>query len=290
MLNVADISVHNSNYTTAINENDAVIVKITEGLSYVNPLANEQYQAAKSAGKLVGIYHFIVGGLDSAAQADYFYQNAKNYADEDGTVLVLDWERPKLYPNLSGDEPVAFLERLRALTGKTGLLYIGHEDVVNGAYNWSDIAGKYSLWVAGYPLNNGAPYTSDLQAWADRNYFSNPAYNGQAIAMWQYDSEPYDRSVFYGNRDAWLAIGTVGGQVQPEQTTKKAQVKDMLLFKSDINTKFGDAANVYFLNSGTVIKVDSGDTFNQLKANGVPFAVFTMRNTESLINANGGLK
>lgn len=290
MLNVADISVHNSNYATAINENDGVIVKITEGLSYVNPLANEQYEAAKAAGKLVGIYHFIVGGLDAASQADYFYQNAKNYADEDGTVLVLDWEQPQGYPNLSGNEPVAFLERLKLLTGKTGLLYIGHQDVVSGAYNWSDVAGKYSLWVAGYPLNNGAPYTSGLQSWADNNYFSNAAYNGQSIAMWQYDSVPYDRSVFYGDLNAWLSIGSVGGQSQQEQATKKAQVKDMLLFKSDIDTNFGAAANVYFLNGGTVIKVDSNDTFNQLKANGVPFAVFTRRNTESLIDANGGVK
>jgi len=290
MLNVADISVHNSNYATAINENDGVIVKITEGLSYVNPLANEQYQAAKAAGKLLGVYHFIVGGLDSAAQADYFYNNAENYINEDGTKVILDWERPQGYPNLSGNEPVEFLERLTQLTGKIGSLYIGHQDVVSGAYNWSDVAGKYPLWVAGYPLNNGAPYTNNLQSWADSNYFSNPAYNGQVIEMWQYDSVPYDRSVFYGDRNAWITTGSKQGSSQQEKTTKKAQVKDMLLFKSDIDTKFGAAANVYFQNDNSVIKVDSNDTFNQLKSNGVPFAVFTRRNTESLIDANGGVK
>lgn len=290
MLNVADISVHNSNYATAINENDGVIVKITEGLSYVNPLANEQYEAAKAAGKLSGVYHFIVGGLDAAAQADYFYQNAANYINEDGTKVILDWEKPQYYPSLSGNEPAEFLARLIQLTGKIGSLYIGHEDIVSDAYNWSDVAGKYPLWVAGYPLNNGAPYTSNLQSWADNNYFSNSAYNGQTIEMWQYDSVPYDRSVFYGDHNAWIATGSKQGSSQPEQTTKKAQVKDMLLFKSDIDTKFGAAANVYFQNDNTVIKVDSNDTFNQLKANGVPFAVFTRRNTESLIDANGGVK
>lgn len=290
MLNVADISVHNSNYATAINENDGVIVKITEGLSYVNPLANEQYEAAKASGKLLGVYHFIVGGLDAVAQADYFYQNAANYINEDGTKVILDWEKPQDYPNLSGNEPAEFLARLIQLTGKIGSLYIGHEDVVSGAYNWSDVAGKYPLWVAGYPLNNGSPYTSNLQSWADNNYFSNLAYNGQIIEMWQYDSVPYDRSVFYGDRNAWITTGSKQGSSQQEQQTKKAQVKDMLLFKSDIDTKFGAAANVYFQNDNSVIKVDSNDTFNQLKANGVPFAVFTRRNTESLIDANGGVK
>jgi len=64
----------------------------------------------------------------------------------------------------------------------------------------------------------------------------------------------------------------------------------MLLFKSDINTDFGPAAIVYLLSGGTVIAIDSNDTFNQLKNEGVPFAVFTKRNTQSLIRANGGVK
>ena len=64
----------------------------------------------------------------------------------------------------------------------------------------------------------------------------------------------------------------------------------MLLFKSDIDTDFGPAATVYFLNAGTVIAIDSHDTFNHLKNEGVPFGVFTKRNTQSLINANGGVK
>lgn len=292
MLNVVDLSDNNKDFSSPINNSDAVIVKITEGLSYVNPLANAQYQQAKDSGKLLGIYHFIVGGLDAAAQADYFYNNAKNYANEPGTILVLDWERPNGYPYLSGDEPAAFLARLKELTGKTPLLYIGHKDMVSGEYNWYDVAGKYSLWVAGYPLNNGGPYTSALQNYADQSYFANPGYNGQNIAMWQYDSVPWDRSVFYGNNGAWIAMGSTGsGQPQPQQEqSKKGKVKEMLLFKSDIDTDFGPAATVYFLNAGTVIAIDSNDTFNQLKNEGVPFGVFTKRNTQSLINANGGVK
>ncbi|MGR8838233.1 hypothetical protein N2F28_08500, partial [Leuconostoc falkenbergense] len=71
---------------------------------------------------------------------------------------------------------------------------------------------------------------------------------------------------------------------------KKVGIKDMLLFKADVDTNFGSKANIYFLNGGIVIRIDSVSTYNELKNSGVPFATFTKKNTESLIDANGGLK
>lgn len=211
-LNVTDISGNNPNYASFIKNYDAIIIKISEGISYINPLANAQYQAAKKAGKRLGFYHFVVGGIDARKQAEYFYNNASNYLNENGSLLVFDFEQPNGYPNLTGDEPKAFLDRLYELTGKRGLLYIGHQDVVSSKYDWSDIKGTYALWVAGYPLNNGSNYSSDLQQWADQNYFSNAAYNGQVVAMWQFDSVPHDRSIAYMDGAAWDKYGTkVGG-------------------------------------------------------------------------------
>ncbi|UIB81219.1 glycosyl hydrolase family 25 protein [Flyfo myovirus Tbat2_7] len=211
-LNVTDISGNNPNYASFIKNYDAIIIKISEGISYINPLANAQYQAAKKAGKRLGFYHFVVGGIDARKQAEYFYNNASNYLNEKGSLLVFDFEQPNGYPNLIGDEPKAFLDRLYELTGKRGLLYIGHQDVVSSKYDWSDIKGTYALWVAGYPLNNGTAYSSDLQQWADQNYFSNAAYNGQVVAMWQFDSVPHDRSIAYMDGAAWDKYGTkVGG-------------------------------------------------------------------------------
>jgi GH25 family lysozyme M1 (1,4-beta-N-acetylmuramidase) len=111
VLNVADVSSNNTadkskgnNYFTAIDENDAVIIKVTEGLSYVNPLANDQYTYAKNKNKLIGLYHFIVGGLSPQQQAQYFFNTAKNYILNQPTLLMLDWERPASYPALTGDE------------------------------------------------------------------------------------------------------------------------------------------------------------------------------------------
>lgn len=227
---VADISANNANYNSFIKDNDAVIIKISEGLSYINPLANAQYQAVKQAGKKIGFYHFIVGGLDSRKQAEYFYNNAKNYLNESGAMVVLDWERPSGYPALSGNEPKAFLDRLYELTGKRGLLYMSTSDFLSASYDWSDIKNDYALWIAGYPTNNGAAYTQDLQNWANNSqlYFANKKYDGYTVAMWQYDSVPYDRSVFYGDGNAWIKYGSKAGSSSNsnnQQTIASAKFK-----------------------------------------------------------------
>lgn len=79
-------------------------------------------------------------------------------------------------------------------------------------------------------------------------------------------------------------------ETQPNTTNKKVVLKDMLLFKSDIDTNFGNKNTVYFADNGVVIGIDSLTTFNELRSNGVPFTTMTKRNTESIINALGGLK
>ena len=236
---VADISGYNPSYGDIIANNDAVIVKATEGLNYVNPLANAQIQAVQKAGKQLGLYHFIRGDVDTKAQADYFYNQIKNYANQDGVILVLDWEEPSGYPHLTGNEPKVFLDRIYQLTGKKGLLYIGHKDVISANYDWSDITGDYSLWVAGYPVNKGDAFSTELQQWADANYFSNKAYQKAVVAMWQYDSVPYDRSIFYGDVNTWKAYGNKNGKVNPTPvkpsptpSVKPATVSSIQQFKN----------------------------------------------------------
>lgn len=228
---VADISANNANYNSFIRNNDAVIIKISEGLSYINPLANAQYQAVKKAGKKIGFYHFIVGGLDARRQAEYFYNNAKNYLNEPGAIPVLDWEKGPGYPNLTGNEPKAFLDRLYELTGKRGLLYISTSDFLSANYNWSDIKNDYGLWIAGYPTNNGAAYTQGLQNWANNSqlYFANKKYDGYTVVMWQYDSVPYDRSIFYGDGNAWIKYGSKVSKQQNKTTS--VVVKEDKIFK-----------------------------------------------------------
>ena len=53
---------------------DIVTIKATQGTGYVNPNCNQDYAAAKGAGKLLGLYHYAGGG-DPVAEADYFINN-----------------------------------------------------------------------------------------------------------------------------------------------------------------------------------------------------------------------
>lgn len=251
---VADISAHNTDYSQIIKDNDAIIVKVTEGLSYINPLANAQIEATLQANKGLGLYHFIVGGLDVKAQAQYFYNNAKNYIDKDGVIVILDWERPSGYPSLSDDEPKVFLDELYRITGKKGLNYISNSDFISANYEWSDITSDYSLWIAGYPVNKGDAFSSTLQQWADANYFNNARYNNAVVAMWQYDSVPYDRSIFYGDMNAWVAYGTKNGKAviskpTTAETTSSTTATSTTATVGSIQ-QFKNAGN-HFTNTGT---------------------------------------
>ena len=53
-----DISNHQSNIDLSKVACDFVIIKATEGKSYVSPSCDKQFQQALNLGKKLGIYHF----------------------------------------------------------------------------------------------------------------------------------------------------------------------------------------------------------------------------------------
>ncbi|MFI0914237.1 glycoside hydrolase family 25 protein [Streptomyces abikoensis] len=64
-------------------------VKVTEGLSYVNPRWVAQRDHAKANGLVWGAYHYPHMANDPHAEADYFLQQV---AWRPGDIIVLDWE------------------------------------------------------------------------------------------------------------------------------------------------------------------------------------------------------
>ena len=77
---------------------DFVIVKMTQGLNYINPAGSAQYESARSAGKLMGCYHYAAG-LDPVAEADFFLEVAHNHISE--AILVLDWNQSRMLDGVS---------------------------------------------------------------------------------------------------------------------------------------------------------------------------------------------
>ena len=88
-----DISDHQADIDIAGVDADFVIVKATEGRTYVSPSFEKQYAAAKAAGRLLGIYHFAALN-EPEVEADFFLDTIGDRVGE--AVLVLDWERAPL--------------------------------------------------------------------------------------------------------------------------------------------------------------------------------------------------
>lgn len=173
---------------------DFVIVKATQGTTYVNPDCDRAYQQAKEAGRLLGVYHYFSGG-DPVAEAEFFAKNVKGYVGE--AILVLDWEGEQ-NAKFSQGPAIAkpFLDKVKELTGVRPLIYMSKS--VCRAHDWSAVASEYALWVAQYADNNTTGYQS--KPWTDNKGYG--AWSGPAI--FQYSS--HGRLTGYsGNLDINIA-------------------------------------------------------------------------------------
>lgn len=195
-----DISSHQEGLNAGSIDADFVIVKATEGTGYVNPLCDPMYQAAKSAGKKLGVYHFARNSVNSSdAEADYFTNNTKGYVKQ--SIPILDWE------DATADVAWAlrWLQRVEATIGVKPMIYMS-ESVVN-SYDWSSVVSAgYGLWVAKY-RDYAADFNYDMSgAGAAPSVKYWPFY-----AMWQWTSAGrlggwggnLDLNVFYGDAAAW---------------------------------------------------------------------------------------
>lgn len=240
MLRVVDVASHQKGIVTGSLDCDAVICKATEGTGYVNPYCDEHYQSAKSAGKLLGVYHYASGG-NPEAEAEFFINNVQGYLHE--AVLVLDWE--------SGDNAAwgdsswvaRFCAHIVALTGINPMIY-----VQRSAANQCVGLGDYGIWLAEYP--DYAPRGWDA-------YYP-PNYSGD-YAMHQFTSSgaisgwggPLDLSLFFGDANAWLAYaGATGQSVPAPQLQAQVQAYTQPVVQTD----------------GTTYIVQAGDTLSGIAA------------------------
>ena len=182
---------------------DFVIVKATEGKSYVDAYCDSFFQKALSMGKKLGVYHFANNPSNSAEQeANWFIKNTKGYIGK--AIPVLDWES-KDTSNVAW--ALEWLQRVEQAYGCKPMIYMS-ESVVN-RHDWSSVvAGNYGLWVAKYRDYN-PDYNYDMSSAGSApsvKYWS-------TIAMWQWTScgrlDGYsgnlDCDIFYGDEAAWDA-------------------------------------------------------------------------------------
>lgn len=179
-----------------------VIVKATQGTSYVNPRCNHQWDLAGQLGKLRGLYHYAGGG-NPEAEAQYFINNIKNYVGK--AVLILDWES---YQNASwgnSNWSLRFANEVHRLTNVWPLIYVQE----SALWQVANCASKCGVWVAKYASMNWNSWTlPDMSV-------SSGAF--ACLTGWQFTGGDMDRSIFYLDSNAWNKIasgdGTIANQV-----------------------------------------------------------------------------
>lgn len=173
-----DISSHQGGLNIAAIWADFVIVKVTEGTGYENPFWRSQAEATLAAGKRLGLYHFA-NDEEAGEQARYFLDRAKEHAGR--ATFWLDWEADAV--GLGPGPALAFLNQVAAETGSTPGFYT-YQNVLS-SYDWSAVAARYPLWVAG-----GPDYSDYGQAYSDPPIPNVPYWGGGALVH-QYTEDGY---------------------------------------------------------------------------------------------------
>ena len=198
-LKVVDVYSGSPRWYATDDNADAVIIKATQGTGYVNPFCDIDYQAAKKAGKLLGVYHYAAGG-DPISEANYFLKNVKGYVHE--AILGLDWESAQNASWGNTNWCRQFVNEIHRQTGVWPIIYVQFSAVWQVA-NCADTCG---LWGTGYPW-----YTN---SWTVPPFLS--SYNfapWQALTGWQFTGNTEDRSLFYVDANGWQAIAKGDGSV-----------------------------------------------------------------------------
>lgn len=242
-LRVIDISSNNGDVKQGKIDYDAVIIKATEGKTYVNPYCDSEFQEAYKLGKKLGVYHFARNTNNSATdEANFFIKQTKGYIGK--AIPVLDWEDKD-----TSDVTWAlkWLQIVEKEYGCKPMIYMS-ESVVN-RYNWSKVAnGNYGLWCAKY-----RDYIADYD-WNMASAGAAPSVKyWETIALWQWTSAGrldghsgnLDCSIFYGDEAAWDKYVGKGGSGQTSSSSSSNSINSSgtsvktTNYKVKINTPSG---------------------------------------------------
>lgn len=194
---------------------DFIIVKSTQGTTYVNPDFKRLAEATLAAGKELGIYHYASGG-NATAEANHMLDIAGGYIGR--AIFCLDWEgvQNKLFK--SGKDAAWIDEFCGVIENRVGsdcLVYISKS--VMG------YASGHKLWVAQYANMNRTgyqdnPWNEGAYDCAIRQYTSMGRLDG-----WGGD---LDLDKAYMSREEWDAWAAGNGAPASKPQQQAAPVND----------------------------------------------------------------
>lgn len=183
MLKGFDVSHWNKKDTIdKYSDHDFVIMKATEGKTFVDPDLNKHYEKAKWYGLLRGYYHFARPDLGNSAEDE-----AKNYLlnvpEREGALHALDVEGMAVMMDNIDTWSLRWLNYVEAHTGNKPLLYTSQSNL----NKFKKVAENGNgLWVARYNV-----FLGSIKPW-------------KIWAIWQHTSTPLDKNKFNGNIHQFL--------------------------------------------------------------------------------------
>ena len=205
-----DISSYQAGIDLASVPCDFVIVKATQGSTYINHDCSRAVEQALAAGKLVGVYHYIDGS--GAVEADHFVDQIAGWV---GRALVcLDWEAGS---NARWGDPGylgTVIDRVRERTGRPPVVYASA-----GAFPWDVCASRdCGTWVAQYASMDhtgyqDAPWGEGAYDCLIRQYSATGRLPG-----WGGD---LDLNKSYITREQWLAYTGGADDMQLTDTVRR---------------------------------------------------------------------
>lgn len=216
MLSGYDLSSNNtaSQLTTAL-LSDFLIVKSTEGATYVNPVHDSWVEQGREAGLAIGHYHYARLSNATPNEVSWFLAGAKA---KPGDVLVLDFEPYGQTQPVStyGAYVLAFAKAVRDATGVVPWLYTNDDMLkkLSTTPEFAEITALMPLWKAGV----GGLYVSDPSKGPGNTY------GFKSVVAFQWTDTPFDRDVFYGDVTQWHALGVPMAQtLTPEDVAAVAK-------------------------------------------------------------------
>ena len=229
-----DISDYQRGLDLAAIDYDFVFCKATEGTNIIHDTCDPFIQKAIGMGKLWGFYHFM-GKADPIAQADFFYENCKNYFGRG--VPMLDYED---YGRIGTDKAKQFLDRIYELTGVRCIVYISRS--VCTEEDWCEIAPNHGLWVSQYANDNVTGYQDS--PWLPSGGFG----AWKTCVMHQYTSHGridgyggnLDLDIAFMDAAAWARYAKPGTFNAPIATTNEPSGSAADLAADVMRGKFGN--------------------------------------------------
>ena len=260
-LNGFDVASYQAGMNVGEVTGDFVLVKATEGIDYTNPEFNGHAKQTLSAGKKLGVYHFIRNDSDIKQQADYFLTVVKPYIGK--AMLVLDFENTtgSTIQNQAGvGLAKQWLDYVYQQTGVRPVLYTGIS--CENSLDWSSVVkANYGLWIAQY--NN---YDAVI-GYQPRDLYGSLK-NWKTAVMFQYTSTGrlpgwngnLDFDVFYGDKSAWDKYAKTTKAVKPKTAGPKwVKEKKTYTLKTAVklrNAPSMSASVIAVLPAGSTVRTD----------------------------------